>query len=72
MTAARRTAVGIAVAAVCFAGLTGCGPGGDGTDGGAAEAPVTTGPSEIGEMQKLVDAAESAAAEAESATADDD
>ncbi|MFI1397103.1 hypothetical protein [Streptomyces sp. NPDC020681] len=70
MTAAarRRTAVAVAAGLLAVSCLAGCGES-DGPSTGTGTA--TTGPSDLAEMQKLVDAAESAAAEAESAAADD-
>jgi hypothetical protein len=61
--AGTRAAAGVAAAVLCLAGLTACGPG---------ERSASTTPDEVAEMQKLVDAAESAAAEAESAAAEDE
>ncbi|MFE7775199.1 hypothetical protein ACFU5O_15105 [Streptomyces sp. NPDC057445] len=70
--ARRHATVAVAGAFVCLVGLTGCGHGGEGKDGTADES-VTTGPgADVTEMRRLVDAAESAAAEAESEAAKDD
>ncbi|MEU2429442.1 hypothetical protein ABZ611_07945 [Streptomyces sp. NPDC007861] len=59
-----RPRLSLAAAVLCLAAaLTACGPA-----GGSA----STSPDEVAEMQKLVDSAESAAAQAESAVAEDD
>ncbi|WP_326651301.1 MULTISPECIES: hypothetical protein [unclassified Streptomyces] len=72
----RRTATAVAAALLFLAALTGCGQDNGGKAGGTADSPVTTGPgttgpAEVTDMKSLVDAAESAAAAAESAAAED-
>lgn len=53
-------------------GVVGCGPGGDDKGGATSGGSATTSPSDLPEMRELVDAAESAAAAAESAAGEDD
>lgn len=67
----RHAATAVAAAVLLLTALTGCGQGGDGESRGTSDHPVTTSPSEVRHMEQLVDAAESAAAAAESATAED-
>ncbi|MEW2085285.1 hypothetical protein [Streptomyces sp. NPDC005283] len=72
----RGTATTVAAALLLLTALTGCGQDNDEKAGGTTDSPVTTGPvttgpAEVTDMKKLVDAAESAAAAAESAAAED-
>ncbi|MET4641167.1 hypothetical protein ABID95_000888 [Streptomyces atratus] len=68
---ARSTATAVAAALLLLTAVTGCSQGGDEKGSGSADRPVTTGPAEVTHMKQLVDAAESAAAAAESAAAED-
>lgn len=68
---ARSAAAAVAAALLILTAVTGCGQGSDGKGSERADRPVTTGPAEVTRMKKLVDAAESAAAAAESAAAED-
>ncbi|MGW5275896.1 hypothetical protein ACWEQP_25660 [Streptomyces sp. NPDC004044] len=68
---ARRTATAVAAALLLLTAVTGCSRGSDEKGSGTADRPVTTGPAEVTRMKRLVDAADSAAAAAESAAAED-
>ncbi|WP_030920759.1 hypothetical protein [Streptomyces sp. NRRL B-24720] len=68
---ARSAAAAVAAALLILTAVTGCGQGSEGKGSESADPPVTTGPAEVTRMKKLVDAAESAAAAAESAVAED-
>ncbi|WP_406277124.1 hypothetical protein OHT93_34450 [Streptomyces sp. NBC_00191] len=75
MTARRgtgRAALSALILLTVLGGVAGCGRGGDDKGGGASDGSATTSPSDLPEMRKLVDAAESAAAAAESAAGEDD
>jgi hypothetical protein len=66
----RRTGTAVATALLLLTALTGCGQDRAGKDNGTTDGTVTTGPSDVTEMKRLVDAAESAAAAAESVAAE--
>ncbi|MFF0290621.1 hypothetical protein [Streptomyces sp. NPDC005262] len=68
---ARSAATAVAAALLLLIAVTGCGRSSDEKASGTADRPATTGPAEVTRMKRLVDAAESAAAAAESAVAED-
>lgn len=66
-----RAAAAVAAALLILTAVTGCAQGSGEKGSGSADRPGTTGPAEVTRMKQLVDAAESAAASAESAVAED-
>ncbi|MEU2157372.1 hypothetical protein ABZ532_20535 [Streptomyces sp. NPDC019396] len=70
----RRGLFTVAFATGCLAallGVTGCMPGEGGESGAPSTERTTADPSQVAEMNKLVEGAESAVADAESAAAED-